>query len=53
MSEIKQHINCPYCGLEKTVTVTIKDTSQSRSVKVGKCRACKKQSGVKAILNAL
>jgi len=53
MSKIKQNIDCPYCGLKETVTVTIKDTTHSRSVNVGKCRACKKQSGVKDVLNAL
>jgi hypothetical protein len=53
MSEIKQHIDCTYCGLKKTVTVTTKDTTHSRSVKVGKCRACKRQVGVKAALNAI
>lgn len=53
MAEIKQHIDCTYCGMKQTVTVTTKDTTHSRSVKVGKCRACKRQAGVKATLNAI
>jgi transcription elongation factor Elf1 len=47
--EKKQSIDCPYCGLKKTLTVTIKNTTQSTSLKVGKCIACKKQSGVKDV----
>ena len=53
MAEIKQLIDCTNCGMKQTVTVTTKQTTQSRSVKVGKCRACKHQAGVKATLNAL
>ena len=51
MAEIKQKVNCTYCGERNTVTMTFKDTKYSRSIKVSRCEKCKRQHGVKATLN--
>jgi len=51
MSEIKQKIDCSYCGSKLSVTVVTKQTKYSRSVKVTKCSFCEKQNGIKEILN--
>lgn len=51
MAEFKQKVNCSYCGGKNTVSVITKQTRNSRSVKVTKCVECKKQNGIKEILN--
>jgi len=51
MSEIKQKVNCTYCGNKDTVTIIFKQTQYSRSIKVTKCEHCKRQNGIKAVLN--
>lgn len=51
MAEIKQTVDCTYCKEENTVTIVFKQTKESRSVKVSKCSKCKKQNGVKSVLN--
>lgn len=53
MSEIKQKVNCFYCGEKDTVAVTTKQTKYSRTVKVSKCKNCEQQNGVKQVLNNL
>ena len=50
MAEIKQKVNCTYCGERNTVTMTFKDTKYSRSIQVSRCEKCKRQNGVKATL---
>lgn len=51
MAEIKQKVNCTYCGEKNSVTMVTKQTKYSRSVKITKCEKCKMQNGVKAVLN--
>lgn len=51
MSEFKQKTTCTYCGEKNAVTVTTKQTKFSRSVKISRCEKCKRQNGVKAIIN--
>lgn len=50
MSEFRQKVNCSYCG-DNIVTMITKQTRYSRSVKITRCESCKKQNGVKEILN--
>lgn len=51
MSEYKQKVDCSYCGNKNTVNVITKQTKYSRSIKVIRCKICKEQNGIKAILN--
>ena len=51
MAEIRQKVNCSYCGNKNTVSVITKQTKNSRSIKITKCTECKKQNGVREILN--
>lgn len=50
MAEIRQKVNCTYCGERNTVTMITKQTKYSRSIKITKCEKCKQQNGVKAVL---
>ena len=50
MAEIRQKVNCTYCGERNTVTMITKQTKHSRSIKITKCEKCKMQNGVKAVL---
>ena len=51
MSEIKQQVNCSYCGSKDTVTIITKQTKYSRSIQVKKCSFCEMQNGIKEILH--
>lgn len=50
MAEIKQYVDCSYCGYKNTVAFITKQTRHSRTLKVKKCTNCKKQNGIKEIL---
>lgn len=52
MAEIRQKVNCTYCGDKNSVTMITKQTKYSRSIKVSRCDNCKKQNGIKAILTS-
>lgn len=52
MAEIRQKVNCTYCGEKDTVSMITKQTKYSRSIKITRCEKCGKQNGVKAILTA-
>lgn len=51
MAEIKQQVDCSYCGSKNTVTVITKQSKYSRSIQVVKCTFCKVQNGIKEILS--
>jgi transcription elongation factor Elf1 len=51
MAELKQQVDCSYCGSKNTVTVITKQSKYSRSIQVVKCTFCKKQNGIKEIFN--
>lgn len=53
MTEIKQKIDCSYCGSRNTVTITTKQTKYSRSIKITKCSFCEMQNGLKEVLNRI
>ena len=50
MAQINDTSECKFCGM-KEVPITFKQTKNSRTVKVGRCKNCKRQNHVKAILN--
>lgn len=51
MAELKQQVDCSYCGSHNTVTVITKQSKYSRSIQVVKCTFCKVQNGIKEIFN--
>lgn len=51
MSEVRQTVDCSYCGSKDTVTVITKQSKYSRSIQVLKCTFCKAQNGIKEIFN--
>lgn len=51
MAEIKQQVDCSYCGSKNTVTVITKQSKYSRSIQVVKCTFCKVQNGIKEIFS--
>ena len=51
MAEIKQTVDCSYCGSKNTVTVITKQSNYSKSIQVVKCTSCKTQNGIKEIFN--
>jgi hypothetical protein len=50
MAEVRYQKDCKYCGEKESVNVIMKQTKNSRSLKVMKCSKCKRQNGIKESL---
>ncbi len=50
MVEVKELMTCTYCGNKRAVVLTVKRTKYSETHKVSRCKECKEQNTLRAVL---